>query len=246
MIRTFIIVIAVIIYAVFSILFYLVQKLIGLFNKELEDRITLAVMRCGFKGLLFLAGAKTEYKGEENIPEDKPVLYVGNHRSGFDIVLTYSRIKRPTGFVSKKEWKKIPVLNMWMDLLHCLFMDRNDIKSGLKTILDAIEMIKSGVSVFIFPEGTRNHGEGLLPFKEGSFKIAKKTDCPVIPVAISGSDDLMEKHMPWIRGANVTVEYGKPVIYSELSGEDQKFMAKYVQEQILEMLEKNGSGQDAG
>lgn len=71
-----------------------------------------------------------------------------------------------------------------MRYLHCLFLDRKDIKQGLKTILTAIEKIKSGISICIFPEGTRNKNKDeleLLPFHEGSFKIASKSGCAIHP-----------------------------------------------------------------
>ena len=77
--------------------------------------------------------------------------------------------------------------------LHCLFLDRQDIKAGMKTILTAIDKVKSGISICIFPEGTRNKGENeleMLPFHEGSFKIATKAGCPIIPIAISNSAEI--------------------------------------------------------
>ena len=72
-----------------------------------------------------LTGSTLTVKGFENIP-DKPVLYVGNHRSYFDILLTYSRCRRLTGYVAKKEMEKIPLLSTWMRYVYCLFLDRND------------------------------------------------------------------------------------------------------------------------
>ena len=89
----------------------------------------------------------------------------------FDILLTYSRCPRLTGYVAKKEMEKIPLLSTWMRFVYCLFLDRENPKEGLKTILQAIDYVKQGISICIFPEGTRNKGEELsmLPFKEGAF-----------------------------------------------------------------------------
>ena len=87
--------------------------------------------------------------------------------------------ERGMGFFAKKEMEKVPLLSTWMKRLHCLFLDRNDLKQGLKTILTAIEKVKSGISICIFPEGTRNKNEDeldMLPFHEGSFKIAAKAN----------------------------------------------------------------------
>ena len=145
----------------------------------------------------------------------------------------------------KKEMLKIPLLSQWMVQVNCLFMDRQNVKEGLKTILQGIEKIKRGVSIWIFPEGTRNRNEketDLLPFKEGSLKIAEKTGCPVIPVAITGTADVFEKHLPFIRPAHVTIEFGEPFFVKELPPEQKKFPGAYTRDRILEMLEKEQHG----
>lgn len=105
-----------------------------------------------------MTGVKVTVIGEENVP-DEPVLFIGNHRSFFDILLTYSRCRNLTGYVAKKEMEKIPLLSTWMRFVHCLFLDRENPKEGLKTILQAIDYVKNGISICIFPEGTRNKGE---------------------------------------------------------------------------------------
>ena len=78
------------------------------------------------------------------------VLFIGNHRSYFDILLTYSRCQRLTGYIAKKEMLKYPLLRDWMKRLYCLFLDRDNPKEGLKTILTAIDYVKKGVSICIF------------------------------------------------------------------------------------------------
>lgn len=136
----------------------------------------------------------------------------------------------------------MPLLSRWMKFLYCLFLDRTDLKAGLKTILTAIDYVKSGISIMIFPEGTRNKNASeteLLPFHEGSFKIATKTGCPIIPVCISHSSAVFEDHLPRIVPTHVTIEYGAPIYPKELSREEQKFIGKYVQELMTETLKKN-------
>ena len=96
--------------------------------------------------------------------------------------------------------KKVPIFNMWMERLHCMFLDRDDVRQGLQVILTAIDLIKSGISVTVFPEGTRNkENDTMLPFKEGSFKIAQKTKCPIVPMAITNSSAIFEDHFPFIK-----------------------------------------------
>ena len=125
------------------------------------------------------------------MPKDEAVLYIGNHRSFFDIIITYSRCPRLTGYISKQSITKIPVLGLWMKRLHCLFLDRDDIKQGLKVVLAAIDQVKSGISICVFPEGTRCKNKDDLTevqsFKEGTFKIATKSKCKIVPMAIMGT-----------------------------------------------------------
>ena len=197
-----------------------------------------------FKICLAMAGTKLIVDGQENIPEDGAVLYVGNHSSYYDILCSYVATERGMGFFAKKEMEKIPLLSTWMRYLHCLFLDRADIKQGLKTILTAVDKVKSGISICIFPEGTRNRNEDeldMLPFHEGSFKIATKAKCPIIPVAISNSANIFEAHFPKITPVRVVVEYGRPIYPDELSKEDKKHIGEYTQNIIHEMLEKNKS-----
>ena len=144
-----------------------------------------------------------------------------------------------TGYVAKAEMLKVPLLRDWMKRLYCLFLDRSNVKEGLKTILTGIEYIKKGISICIFPEGTRSKDGNMIPFKEGSMKMASKTGCPIIPIAITNSAQIWEAHLPYIRPAHVIVEYGSPIYPKELSKEDQKFLGSYAQHKIQEMLDQH-------
>ena len=221
---------------------YLIEWLVGKVNPHARDISSLRIVQGAFKIILFLSGCKLKVIGEEYVPKDEAVLYIGNHRSFFDVVITYARCPGLTGYLAKKEIEKVPFLSMWMRYLYCLFLDRKDIKQGLKTILTAIDHVKQGISIFIFPEGTRSTGADqaeLLPFHEGSFKVATKTDCLIVPVAITNTSQILEDHFPFIRSTQVTLEYGKPFRPSELSKEDRKIIGSYTRDIIQEMVKKN-------
>ena len=128
-----------------------------------------------------------------------------------------------------------------MRYLYCLFLNRSDAREGLKTILTAIEYVKKGISICIFPEGTRNDGEELsmLPFKEGSFKIATKTGCPIVPVSINNSAEIFENHVPALRKTHVVIEYGKPIYPKELAKEELKNIGAHCQNIIQETIIRN-------
>ena len=215
---------------------YLILLLLRKTNRRLSSVIAQKFVRYGFWLVTRPAGMKNVVLGLENVPTDTAVLYVSNHRSLADIPVVYMSVPTLTGFVAKIETKKAPFLSWWMVLVNCLFLDRSDMRAGMKMILDAIDSIKQGYSIFIAPEGTRNQGAELLPFKEGSFKIAEKTNCPIIPVAISGTDDVFENSAPWIKKATTVIEYGKPVYPEQLTKEERKAMGSYCRDIITEML----------
>lgn len=244
MIRIILIAVFVVSFLILSIPVFLVEWIIGKFNPSLRDISSLRIVQGAFKIVIWLSGVKLTVIGEENVPKDTAVLYIGNHRSYFDIVLTYARCPGLTGYVAKKEMEKIPLLSRWMKFLYCLFLDRSDIRAGLKTILAAIEQVKNGISVMIFPEGTRSKNASeteMLPFHDGSFKIATKSGCPIIPVSINNSSALFEDHLPFVKSVPVIIEYGKPIYPKELSKEDQKFLGRYVRGVIEETLARNGA-----
>ena len=236
MIRLILIVIFLILYLIVFSPALVVEWIIGKFSPEAKAKSSLFLVQLAFGIILWLTGTKVDVIGRENIPDDRPVLYVGNHRSYFDIVIGYQLVKGETGFVAKKEMKKIWLLSHWMKNLHCLFLDRENIKEGLKTILTGIDYVKKGISIWIFPEGTRNKGAGMMEFKEGSMKIAEKTGCPIIPVAMTGTAEIFEKHIPFVRRSHVTVTFGEPIEIRSLDKEQKKFLGAYTRQKILDML----------
>lgn len=227
---------AMILFLVLSLPLFLIMKLIGVFNKHACVVGSQAIVTQAFRLLLFIAGARIKVIGVENIPKDRPVLFTANHRSYSDIPLVYTTAGVPIGFVAKKEIKRFIGLSWWMTNMNCLFLDRSDIRQSLKIILKAVDYVKEGYSMFIMPEGTRNHGEDMLPFKEGSFKIAEKSGCPVVPVAISNTDEMYELHRPWVKRCKVVIHYGTPIDISQMPKDQLKVLGATVRETIAGML----------
>ena len=241
MIRFILVASTVIGFLIFSTgLLYKLKKT-GKSDQEKMERESLRIVQKVFRFILKMSGVTVTVKGMENVPEGQPVLYVGNHRSYFDILVGYTTVPSLLGFVAKKEMKRYPLLSDWMTNVNCLFLDRKNLKEGLKTILEGIEKVKRGVSIWIFPEGTRNRGEDpleLLPFKEGSLKIAEKSGCPVIPVAITGTAEIFEQHLPFVKPSHVCIRYGEPIYIKELPAEKRKFPGAYTRDVIEGMLKE--------
>ncbi|MGB8455451.1 MAG: lysophospholipid acyltransferase family protein [Anaerocolumna sp.] len=237
--KTILTVVFLLIFFIISIPLFIVEILIGKINPHLKVKSAQTIVVSAFRTILFLCGIKKTILGLENIPKDEAVLYVSNHRSYFDILIGYTSVPNLTGFVAKKEMAHIPFISWWMRFLNCLFLDRDNVREGLKTILEGVELIKKGYSVFISPEGTRSQTKDMLPFKEGSLKMAEKTGCAIIPVSINNTDNVFENHVPWIKRAHVIIEFGKPVYPGDLDKGTRKFIGSYVQDIIRDTLNRN-------
>lgn len=240
MIRFIAIITFIFLFLVCSLPILFIYKLLYKRYPEKIDHMSLAIVQWALGIVVFIAGTEITIIGKENIPKDKAVLYVGNHTSFFDIIIPYTLVPSLTGYVSKISMKKFPILNFWMNRVHCLFLDRDNVKEGLKTILAAIDKVKNGISIFIFPEGTRNKApETLMEFKGGSFKIAEKSGCPIIPVTMVNMSDIFEDHLPRVKKTRVVIEYGTPIDMSTLDREEKKHISTYVQNVIAETYKKN-------
>lgn len=239
--RTILIILLYLIVCIVSIPLLLIECIVRKINEKAAAAFAIRVVQIAFNVAMFVSGCKKHISGLENIPQDQPVMFAANHRSFYDILLAYSSIASrhvQVAFISKIEIKKFPMIAQWMYFLNCLFMDRGNMKQNMEVILKAISLIKEGYSIYIAPEGTRNATDTLLPFKEGSMKIATKTKAPIVPVCIKHTEEIMENHLPWIRGGHIYIEYGTPIYPDQLEGDDKKYIGAYVQKIIQEMYDR--------
>lgn len=141
------------------------------------------------------------------------------------------------GFVAKDSLGNIPGLSSWMKRIHCLFLDRKDIRKGLQTILEGAEYLKEGYSMCIYPEGTRSTNGELGEFKGGSLKMAQKAKAPIVPVAIRGTRDIFENNLGLrVCPSHVTISFGTPFKISELPDAEKKFAGEHAKQAIADML----------
>ena len=241
--RTIMVALYLLIFAVLSVPFYLLFLLLGLVNSRARAVCSQAVVcNLGFRVMLFLSGVRVTVKGKENVLKGESALYAFNHRGYFDILAGYITGPYPMAFVSKKELGRIPMIRLWMLYMNCLFLDRSDMKKGMKTIEKGIRLMENGISVYIAPEGTRNKNknpEELLPFHESSFRLAGKSKRPVVPVAVNHTDAVLEQHFPWIHKAHVIIEYCEPIDVESLDRTEQKRLGQRVQGILAAKVREN-------
>ena len=134
--------------------------------------------------LLRLAGVQLEVLGLENIP-DEPVVFVCNHQGNFDIPILLTALPKANGILAKKELQHLPLINRWMLLLHCVFIDRDNPRQAVSALNSAAKNLQDGCSIVVFPEGTRSKCADIGEFKAGAFKIATKTKAKIVPLKVT-------------------------------------------------------------
>lgn len=181
-------------------------------------------------------GIRMTVNGKENLPEGTCV-FIANHQGYFDIPALIAAVDRPVGYIAKKEILKHKYISYWMKKIHCVFIDRDNVKESVKAINQGVEYLKSGFNMAIFPEGTRSKGGPVGEFKKGSMKLATKSGVNIVPVAINGTYKAREANrFNAIKPADITVTICKPIVLSELAREEQSNLAEIVRSAIVENM----------
>lgn len=213
-----------------------------LIKKERFEESEALIYKCTntwANSLLKIAGVKVNTYGIENIPADKTVLFVGNHQGNFDIPIYITQVPRVTGFISKIEVEKVPVVRTWMKYMHCIFMDRSNLRKSGEAIINGVKNLKAGHSLVIFPEGTRGKDGPMNEFKAGSFKLATKSKCPIIPVTMDGSYKIMEHgESKWLKPATVNFYFHPAIETDKLTKDEINELPTTVQNIIATKLTK--------
>ncbi len=235
MIRSIFVALYLLLFLIISLPLMLVFLLVKLFSKKACDYLSMFwVCKVGLGIVSHICGIKYNLKGRELIPRDEAVLFIGNHLSILDTIALYPLMVRPTGFIAKKGLLKIPVVNLLMMFMHCYFLDREDPRDGLKMINKSCDLIKNGTSIVIFPEGTRSKTGELLDFKEGSFKIAQKTKCTVVPMKISYDSPVFEDHLPIFKKTTASITFLEPIKTADWERKEFKQLSEMTRQAILE------------
>ncbi|MGM9925127.1 MAG: lysophospholipid acyltransferase family protein [Bacillus sp. (in: firmicutes)] len=204
---------------------------------EEQDRIKHVQPKKWASQLMKISSANVKVLGEENVPAGA-VLLVSNHEGNFDIPVLLSSLKKPFGFISKIEVKKIPVVYKWMEVMNCVFMDRKDRRQSIKAIRAGIALMKEGHSIAVFPEGTRSKGGPVGEFKAGSLRLATDAKVPIVPIAIKGTSQLMEKNNSWIKPGDVTVSILPAVTYEQYKDMDSNELNKFIEKKVRDAREQ--------
>ncbi|MBQ1839341.1 MAG: 1-acyl-sn-glycerol-3-phosphate acyltransferase [Ruminococcus sp.] len=180
---------------------------------------------------------KLHVTGKELLPDGR-FLLVANHRSKFDPILTWLIFgDRQLAFISKPENFKVPVFGRLIHRLCYMPIDRENPRNAVKTINRAVDLINRDVaSVAVYPEGTRNYGEGLLPFHNAMFKIAQKAQVPIVIVTMRGTYEI-QKNYPLHR-SHVYLDVARVLKADEIKGMKTAAIGDLARAIMLESLSK--------
>lgn len=175
--------------------------------------------------------------GRENLPKEGPVLYIANHKGIFDIIVLVSTIEDPCIYIAKKEVSKMTMINTWFDALGAIYIDREDKRQTIESIVRGVNEIRAGQSIVAFPEGTRVSGDEIQEFKGGCFKLATKTGVPIVPIAIHNTYKVFEEKRG-IQQTTVTLNIGKPIEVKNLTNEDIKVLPKMAENIVKGLMQE--------
>ena len=173
--------------------------------------------------------------GQENIPQDTAVVFIANHQGYLDIPVLLANSKKQMGFISKAEILKVPILSGWMKLMQCVFLKRNSPRQSVEAMNKAVETVKNGYSLVIFPEGHRSKGGPVQKFKAGSFKLAFRSEVPIVPVTIDGTWHLFEEKKKPNPG-DIKLTFHPAISTKGLTREEQATISSKVQEIVESAL----------
>jgi 1-acyl-sn-glycerol-3-phosphate acyltransferase len=196
--------------------------------------------------LLWAGGAHLEVLGGENVDPKRPTIYVANHQSTLDIPAHFIAVPADFRFVAKSQLRFVPFIGWYLWAAGHIFINRGDRGSAIASLDQAARKIRSGTSIFLYPEGTRSEDGSVLPFKKGPFALALKARVPVCPVTIEGTSTVMPKNSWNITPGVVRVRVGRPIDTTGFAENDREGLARAVRAQIIaDSLALGGKGGDA-
>jgi 1-acyl-sn-glycerol-3-phosphate acyltransferase len=185
---------------------------------------------------LALAGIRYRVAGGEHVPRDRAAVFCANHQSNVDPPVLFQAIHPFMHILYKAELEAIPILARAFRYGGFLPVDRSNREAALRSIDAGAASIRSGNSFLIFPEGTRSRTADLLPFKKGGFIMAIKAHAPIVPVAVQGGRDAMQKGSAFIRPVRVSVRVGEPIETAGLGLGDRDALIEETRRRIESLL----------
>lgn len=189
------------------------------------------------RSILVVSRIKVTVEGLSGIDPQQPYIFMPNHQSNFDIPVLLGHLAVQFRWLAKEELFKIPVFGRAMRKAGYISIDRNDRESAFKSLKKAAEKIRNGVSVLIFPEGTRSRDGRIQSFKKGGFVMAIDSGVPIVPVIISGTRVIMTKGQWRVNPGQVRMQIHEPIDTSSYTRETKTALMERVRHVICDNFE---------
>lgn len=204
-----------------------------LLKNETLKRQTWQSLRYVAKLILILWGIKVEIRNKHLIDAQRQFVYVPNHRSYLDAMVVGSSIPNHVKYLGKAEILKWPILGFILKHYH-IAVQRNDAGSRSLSLEQMNELVKSGASLCIFPEGTCNTTTSLLKkFHEGAFKIAVPNKIPIVPITVIGTGELMPRNGLMLRPGKIILYWHEPISTKDFKFEDIPMLVDKVKQTLI-------------
>ncbi len=186
---------------------------------------------------LWANGVKVKVSGLENLKGKGPYIFMSNHQGSYDIFALLGHLPFQFKWLAKKELFSIPFFGWTMAAAGYISIDRKGTRETVEAMNEAARRIREGMSVVIFPEGSRSQNGTIQPFKKGGFTLAIKSRVPIVPVAIDGSRTIMPKDSLKISPGEIRIQLGSPIETDNLLLKDRELLMAKVRERISQNLE---------
>jgi len=218
-----------------TIIFCIWGFILSVFDKKDGSLVHLYAAVPWAKIILWVAGVKGEVIGKENINPERTYIFMCNHQSFVDIFVLLANLPKEFKFIMKRELMKIPILGAAMKKAGYMEIEREDPKESIKQLKKAIEVLKRGDSILIFPEGTRSPDGRLLPFKKGGFYIAIRSGYEIVPLFIKGTHEIAPKGSWTIKKGKYRFIIGRPISPKDYGKKEMDKLMNEVRKRIIEM-----------
>ncbi|WP_380180145.1 1-acylglycerol-3-phosphate O-acyltransferase [Kalamiella sp. sgz302252] len=188
-----------------------------------------------FGRLSSVFGLKVEVRKPQDADSYPNAIYIANHQNNYDMITAAKAVQPTTVTVGKKSLLWIPFFGVLYWLTGNLLIDRDNRTKAHGTINELVEQFrKKKISFWMFPEGTRSRGRGLLPFKTGAFHAAMAAGVPIIPIVVSNTHDKVKLNR--LHNGLVIVEMLPPVDTSAFADQSVRKLATHCRELMADKL----------
>jgi 1-acyl-sn-glycerol-3-phosphate acyltransferase len=212
---------------------YTVKSYLSMSGKHPSPKRYYQLARDWSNKLLKAAGVRIETIGGEKLNPDMTYIYTANHSSLFDIPSVFAGINDDVRIIYKKELENIPAFGAGMRKSPYIGINRDNPREAMKSMEEAIDHIRRGDSVIVFPEGSRSKTGEIRSFKRGAFMLASRSGKPIVPVTLIGASEVMPAGTFHLRGGVIKLVIGDPI---ELDGHIDKRQEQKLMHEVRETI----------